>query len=533
MNIASTASLERLKPLSDPQPMISFGTNLKTESKAPSLDNESCYRALAAKDSRFDGVFFVGVSTTGIYCRPICTAKTPRPSSCSFYTGAAAAEAAGFRPCLRCRPELAPYALQQNLAYAVWQRITAGALNHHADLADHSQKTEGGRLEQLAAEVGLSSRQLRRVLLQHFGVSPVELAQTQRLLFAKKLLHETCLSMTDVADAAGFGSIRRFNALFAARYGMAPTALRRQHKSGAALPVSIDDVVTVRLAYRPPFDWIQMLRYLQPRLIAGVESVQLSQPHPAYIRSIRLDDLSGWLRVIHRVKPQQLEVQISPSLTPMLMPILARLRHQFDLDANPALITAHLRSDPALARRIDAVAGIRVPGTFAPFELAVRAILGQQVSVVGASTLTARLVSRFGAICETPFTSVTHHFPDAEILAELPAATLAGIGIPLSRAETIRNMARHAAEGKLRIKPGATLTETIARLTAIPGIGNWTAHYIALRALRFTDAFPAGDLGLQKAMADAGGRLTEKQLVAVAADWTPWRGYAALLLWQT
>ncbi|MEB0010714.1 AlkA N-terminal domain-containing protein [Glaciimonas sp. Gout2] len=527
-----------------PPPII----DTKIESSTKPLNDESCYRALAAKDSRFDGVFFVGVSTTGIYCRPICTAKTPRPSSCTFYTGAAAAEAAGFRPCLRCRPELAPYALQQNLAYAVWQRITAGALNRNSDNrsitnSTEDKNTEGGRLEQLAAEVGLSSRQLRRVLLQHFGVSPVELAQTQRLLFAKKLLQETHLSMTELADAAGFGSIRRFNALFNARYGMAPTALRRQHKPGTAHSNPMEDVVTVRLAYRPPLEWISILQYLQPRLIAGVEAVQLAHASPAYIRSIRLDNVSGWLRVTHLARQQQLEVQISPTLTPMLMPILARLRNLFDLDANPAVITAHLRLDPALANRIDGQSvqhrqpWIRVPGTFAPFELAVRAILGQQVSVAGASTLTARLVSRFGSLCETPFPTITHHFPDAETLTNLPASTLASIGIPTSRAETIRNMARyataHAADGNLPTRPGATLAETIAQLTAIPGIGNWTAHYIALRALRFPDAFPAGDLGLQKAMAEAGGRLTEKQLAAIATAWSPWRGYAALLLWQT
>ncbi|MGS0743591.1 AlkA N-terminal domain-containing protein [Glaciimonas sp. GG7] len=492
------------------------------------LNNASCYRALAAKDSRFDGVFFVGVRTTGIYCRPICSAKTPRPSSCTFYVSAAAAEAAGFRPCLRCRPELAPYALQQNLAYAVWQRIAAGALNHNGG----DDKSSGG-LEQLAAEVGLSSRQLRRVLQQYFGVSPIELAQTQRLLFAKKLLQETRLSMTALADAAGFGSVRRFNALFNARYGLAPTAMRRQQTFSE--PVSAQDVVTVRLAYRPPFDWQHMLRYLQPRLIAGVEAVQLDQTRPAYLRSVCIDNVSGWLRVTHLPKQRQLEVEVAPSLTPLLMPLLARLRQQFDLDANPALITAHLESDPALAKLLDTQPGIRVPGTFAPFELAVRAILGQQVSVAGASTLTARLVSRFGGLAQTPFAAVTHHFPEACVLAALPVATLASIGIPASRAATIRNMALYATDGKLRSTPGASLAETIAQLTTIPGIGNWTAHYIALRALRFPDAFPAGDLGLQKAMATdaSAARLTEKQLTTVAAGWSPWRGYAALLLWQS
>ncbi|MDP5007844.1 MAG: helix-turn-helix domain-containing protein [Glaciimonas sp.] len=333
------------------------------------LHDESCYRALIAKDSRFDGVFFVGVKTTGIYCRPICSAKTPRASSCTFYTNAASAEAAGFRPCLRCRPELAPYALQQNLAYAVWQRITAGALNHgHSDGENDDQNndsSEQGKVEQLAAQVGLSSRQLRRVLLAHFGVTPIELAQTQRLLFAKKLLQETTLPMTVLAYAAGFGSVRRFNTLFNARYGMPPTALRRSlntlKKSGTntastlSMAQMIDakndasNDITLRLAYRPPFSWDRMLAYLQPRLIAGVEMVDSAAQPSYYRRGVRMNGVTGWLTVTHLAKKNQLEIRIAASLTSVLMPLIARLRSQFDLDANPAFIAQHLRQDAALA----------------------------------------------------------------------------------------------------------------------------------------------------------------------------------------
>ncbi|MFC5473364.1 AlkA N-terminal domain-containing protein [Paraherbaspirillum soli] len=486
------------------------------------LSDVSCYRALAARDSRFDGVFFVGIKTTGIYCRPICTAKTARASSCTFYASAAAAEAAGFRPCLRCRPELAPYALQQNLAYAVWQRIAAGALNHR-------DEQDSGDLEQLAQEVGLSSRQLRRVLVQHFGVTPIELAQTQRLLFAKKLLQETALPMAVLADAAGFGSVRRFNALFSERYGMAPTAVRRQLKASAAQEA---DNVTVRLAYRPPFAWETMLRYLQRRLIGGVEAVQLEQEQSAYMRSVRIDGVSGWLRVTHLPPQQQLEVHVAPSLTPSLMPLLSRLRMQFDLDANPALIAQHLQQDPLLAQLLDAHAGIRIPGAFDAFELAVRAVLGQQVSVAGATTVAGRLAQRFGTPCATPFAAVSHHFPAAEQLAEVSALELATIGLPKTRAQTILNLARFAAQGHLQMKPGVTLQEAVAQLKTVAGIGDWTAQYIALRALRFPDAFPAGDLGLQKAVVP-GTRLSERQLAAHAAPWAPWRGYAALLLWHS
>jgi len=478
----------------------------------PVLDRASCYRALAARDTRFDGVFFTGVKTTGIYCRPVCGVKTPRESSCQFFGSAAAAEAAGFRPCLRCRPELAPYALQENLAHAVWQRIAAGALND-------------GKLERLAAEVGLSSRQLRRVLLQHFGVSPVELAQTQRLLFAKKLLQETAMPMADIAFAAGFGSVRRFNALFAQRYGIAPTAIRRTAQGEGAAR----DALVLRLAYRPPYRWPGILDYLAGRAVPGVESVQDGR---AYLRSVRIGELRGWLRVTHVPERHQLALEVAPSLSSRLMPLLARVRSQFDLDANPAVIEAHLRQDALLARQIAAAPGLRVPGAFDAFELAVRAVLGQQVSVAGATTLSGRLVERFGSAAEAPFERLTHHFPLPEALAEAQVPDIAAIGLPGKRAETLRHLARFAAAGGLQLQPGMPLAEAVARLKSVPGIGDWTAHYIALRALRFPDAFPAGDLGLQKAAADPGGRLTEKQLAARAAAWSPWRGYAALALWM-
>lgn len=349
----------------------------------PLLVPASCYRALAAKDARFDGVFFVGIKTTGIYCRPVCSVKTPRESSCTYFSTAAAAEAAGFRPCLRCRPELAPYALQQNLAYAVWQRIAAGALND-------------GDTERLSAEVGLSSRQLRRVLLEHFGVTPVELAQTQRLLFAKKLLQETNLPMSDVAYAAGFGSIRRFNALFLARYGMAPTSIRR---AAGVTPANGQDAITLRLAYRPPYAWEAMLDYLAGRAIPGVEGVIEETPGTrSYARSVMLNGVAGWLRVKHLPARKQLELSLPANLAPVLMPMLARVRKQFDLDANPEVIAAHLSADPLLAAQIRAVPGMRVPGTFDTFELAIRAVLGQQVSVAGATTVSGRLVHAFGEL---------------------------------------------------------------------------------------------------------------------------------------
>lgn len=475
------------------------------------------YRALSARDSRFDGVFFTGVKTTGIYCRPVCRVKTPRASSCEFFSTAAAAEAAGFRPCLRCRPELAPYALQQNLAHAVWQRIADGALNEAS-------------LETLAQQVGLSSRQLRRVLLQEFGVTPVELAQTQRLLFAKKLLQETRLGMAEIAYAAGFGSVRRFNALFAERYQLAPGALRRA--AGGA-----EDGVCLRLAYRPPFAWDAIIAYLGGRAMPGLEAIVWERGQAAYVRSVQLDGRSGWLKVSHLPDKQQLALQVAPQLTPVLLALMARVRQQFDLEANPMVIQQHLESDPMLAPQLARTPGLRVPGAFDSFELAVRAVLGQQVSVAGATTVAGRLVQRFGEPVATPWAGVTHHFPAPSVLAQLPLEQLAGIGIPGARAATLQNLARFALAGGLQHSPAASAEDMVAHLKSVKGIGEWTAQYIAMRALRYPNAFPAGDLGLQKAAAQlsvpAAVRLSEKQLFQRAAGWAPWRAYAALLLWQS
>jgi len=428
----------------------------------PSTDNQSlpdreiCYRALLARDTRFDGVFFIGVKSTGIYCRPVCTVKTPRASSCIFFPNAAAAEAAGYRPCLRCRPELAPYALQQNLAYAVWQRIAAGALNN-------------GDLETLAEQVGLSSRQLRRVLLQNFGVTPIELAQTQRLLFAKKLLQETNLPMTELAYSAGFGSLRRFNALFGERYGMAPTAVRRKTRSDN----ENGDALRLRLAYRPPYDWTQMLHYLAGRAIPGVEAVLADEQ--TYARSVRIDGVEGWISLRNLAAKHQLELDVAPALAPHLMALVSRVRTQFDLDANPAAIEAHLKLDAMLASHIRAVPGLRVPGAFDAFELAVRAVLGQQVSVAGATTLSGRLALRFGEPANSPFAAVNRHFPRAAQLAKASVPEIAQIGLPASRAETIRNLAQFAATEGLILAPGTSLGQAVEHLRGVRGIGERTS----------------------------------------------------------
>ena len=422
-----------------------------------------------------------------------------------------------FAPCLRCRPELAPYALQQNLAHAIWQRIADGALND-VDIESFSQ------------QVGLSSRQLRRVMLQEFGVTPVELAQTQRLLFAKKLLQETRLGMAEIAFAAGFGSVRRFNALFSERYQMAPGSIRRAADHGG-------EGVSLKLAYRPPYAWDAVINYLEGRAMPGLEAVLTEKTGKAYVRSVQMDGIQGWLKVAHLPAKQQLSLQVAPALAPVLMPLMAKVRQQFDLEANPAVIQSHLQHDALLAGQIQRTPGMRVPGAFDSFELAIRAVLGQQVSVAGASTVAGRLVQGFGQPAITPFAEIRHHFPSPQTIAGLSIDELAGIGIPGARAATLQNIARFTLDGGLQRELVASSDEMVARLKTVRGIGEWTAQYIAMRALRFSDAFPAGDLGLQKAAAQLASppteRLSEKQLLQLSQPWAPWRAYAALLLWQS
>lgn len=485
------------------------------------LDDDVCYRALAARDARFDGLFFVGVKTTGIYCRSVCTAKTPRRSSCRFFSGAALAERAGFRPCLRCRPELAPghapLDATRNIARAAAARIEAGALN---DAASNGM----GSLERLAATLGLSSRQLRRAVRKEFGVSPIELAQTQRLLLAKRLIAETELPMTQVAFASGFASVRRFNALFRKHYRLAPTELRRGVTSSL-----VADRIRLTLAYRPPLDWPALLEFFAARAIPGVECVM----GEAYNRTVAIGEHRGVLRVTQCADRHALDVELSTALAPALPTILVRLRNLFDLDARPDVVAAHLSQDPRLAELVARRPGLRVPGAFDSFELGLRAILGQQVSVRGASTLAGRFARRFGEPVAMPLPAeaacLDRFTPTAHALSAARTSTLAGLGVPSTRAETLRRFADAVARGDVDLEPGGDPSVVVVRLLAIPGIGPWTAEYIAMRALRRPDAFPSGDLGLLKAMQTK----SAKQLARVAEPWRPWRAYAAMHLWQS
>lgn len=475
------------------------------------LDARHCYAALKARDTRFDGTFFVGVSTTGIYCRPVCTARLPQADRCRFYSNAATAEQAGYRPCLRCRPELAPGSAPvdavRTTARWVAMRIKEGALN-----ADS--------LESLAAEYGLSSRQLRRVIEQEYGVSPVELAQTHRLLLAKQLLTDSSLGMAEVAFASGFSSVRRFNHLFSSRYGLSPSRLRRKEMVRGGM----SDAIVLKLGYRPPFAWTHLTGFLASRGACGVESVEGNY----YRRTVRLGQYQGWLSARQLEKKHQICVEISPSLMPVLPQLLTQVRRLFDLDANPQIIETQLSKTPQLRKLIQRLPGLRVPGALDTFELAARAILGQQVSVKAATTLFNRYVQAFGEPITTPYAGLTHLAPTAERVAQVSLQSLIDLGLTGRRAQTLQGLAQVLASGGLRLEPASDVEATIAALKNLPGIGDWTASYIAMRALRDPDALPQGDLGLIKAL-----QLDKPKALLVAAEvWRPWRSYAALHLWN-
>jgi AraC family transcriptional regulator of adaptative response / DNA-3-methyladenine glycosylase II len=473
------------------------------------LDADSCYRALIARDDRFDGLFFVGVTTTGVYCRPVCPARTPRRERCRFFARAAQAEHDGFRACFRCRPELAPGnasidAVARTVRAAL-ARIDAGALNDAS-------------VDELAAELGTSGRHLRRALHDALGVTPIELAQTRRLLAAKQLLTDTGLPVTDVAFAAGFASVRRFNAAFRAHYGRSPSSLRRGASGGKSADEAADEVV-VQLGFRPPLAWDALLAFLAPRATPGVEAVDGG----VYRRVVALGGRAGWIAVGPPARAA-LPVAVSPALVPALVPLLARVRALFDLDAQPRAIAAELGRDPRLARALSLQPGVRVPGAFDGLELAVRAVLGQQVSVQAATTLAGRIAAALGTKVAAP--GLERAAPTAEQLIAAGPEALARLGVVPARARTIVALAR-AVEDGLRLEPGADPAETVARLEALPGIGPWTAQVVAMRALRWPDAFPHGDLGIRCAFGGAPARA----VLEAAERWRPWRAYAAMLLW--
>jgi AraC family transcriptional regulator, regulatory protein of adaptative response / DNA-3-methyladenine glycosylase II len=469
------------------------------------LNTNSCYQALVSHDRRFDGAFFVGVSSTGVYCRTVCTARTPSAKNCRFFASAAAAENAGYRPCLRCRPELAPGSARvdalNRAAGVVAKLIEAGALNEMS-------------VSELAGVLGLSERHLRRIVESAFGVSPVALAQTQRLLLAKRLLCDSNLSITEVAFASGFASLRRFNALLKERYGLSPSQLRAGNQQ-----VHLQDTIRCQLNYRPPFDWKSLLNYFGPRSINGVETVA----GDCYSRAVRIGKEKGWLTVQNDTDRNALFVDVSTSLAPVLMPLLSQLKRMFDLDCEPQLILERLGS---LA---ESHPGLRLPGAFDGFETSLRAVLGQQVSVKAASTLMNRLCRQYGEPVNTGQPGLELLSPTAEKLADLEADKLIELGVTGARARTIITLARAVAAGTISLALPIDPETRIAEFMELPGIGVWTAHYLAMRVLHWPDAFPASDLGIRKAL----GVNNERKILSMAEGWRPWRSYAAIHLWKS
>ncbi len=479
------------------------------------LDRAACDRARLARDPRFDGLFFIGVKSTGIYCRPICPARSPRPENIVYYPSAAAAASAGLRPCLRCRPETAPDTPAWNGTSATVARamhlIRQGAL-------------DGGSVEDLAARLGVGARHLRRLFRQHIGATPKAIADNQRLLFAKRLVVETGMTITQAALAAGYGSLRRFNAAFRKHVGRTPSQLRSscpQTRTQSDYGFSC----TLTMPYRPPYDWDRMLAFFQGRAIPGVEWVG----DGVYRRTIRLSTTRGTIAVWHAQKGHALELEVCLTDSRELMRVVARARRMFDLDANPRAIHQTLIQDRLLAERIRKTPGLRLPGSWDPFETAVRAVVGQQISVKGAVSQLGHIARLFGV----PYDGagkphLTRLFPDA---AEMLAGDMAAIGMPRKRKETLRQIAQHIFSGSLQLDTVGDLSRFVDSMTAIPGIGEWTANYVAMRALGEPDAFPASDLGIMKALQVGDIRPTVRQVTARADAWRPWRAYAAIYLW--
>src|SRR5690348_11877016 len=475
------------------------------------LNSVTCYRALRARDARFDGRFYVAVSSTRIYCRPVCTVKPPRLENCRFYPSAAAAEVAGYRPCLRCRPELAP----GNASVDATTRMAQAAASL---IEDRALDSDG--LGDVASSLGITDRHLRRVFGAEFGVSPIEFAQTQRLLLAKRLLTDTVLPVTEVALASGFGSLRRFNALFKERYRLNPKQLRRvAPRPGAAQA----DALRFELAYRPPYDWPGLAAFLGARAIQGVELVDAK----SYRRTVRVAhekrEHFGWIEVAPSLRKPALTVALSPSLAKAAPLVIGRVKALMDLSCHPAEVSG------ALGELAGKHAGVRVPGAFDGFEVAVRAILGQQVSVAAARTLAGRFAAAFGTPVETPFPALACAFPAPERIAGLRAGDIAKLGMPGSRAQTVLALARAVARDGLELKPHAEIERTLDALRALPGVGEWTAQYIAMRALAWPDAFPHTDLGVMKAL----GEKRPQEVLAAAEAWRPWRAYAVMHLWRS
>lgn len=482
-------------------------------------DKKIYYTAFKSKDSRFDGHFFVGISSTGIYCRPVCSARIPKEENCNYYKTAAEAEKSGYRPCLLCRPELAPHEAVAD-AGNILARKAARLLEESCG--------SGQSVSELAEFLGCSDRHLRRVFLEEYHVTPVEYVQTCRLLMAKSLLTDTDLSVTGVAMASGFGSLRRFNELFQKKYQLSPTSLRKEIKEGKDKRSEI----TVGLGYRAPFEWQKILDFLTLRAIQGVEKVH----DEFYFRTVRLRDKSGnlmlgWIKVGNKPQKNILTVSVSESLITALPNILAQVRRLFDLYCDPDAVYEALSGMNGIKAGM-CVRGIRLPGCMDPFEMSVRAVLGQQITVKAASTLAGRMAEVFGTPIETGINDLTYVFPSPVDIMKLEGRIedhLCPLGIIATRARTIQSLASMFSTGTIDCSLNADPIKEIKKLMQIPGIGTWTAKYIAMRAIGWTDAFLETDYGVKKALEP----MTAKEMLTIAEEWKPWRSYATINLWNS
>ena len=472
------------------------------------LDPDAAYLAFKARDARFDGRIFVGVTSTGVYCRPVCRVRTPRRENCRFFDTRAQAEAAAFRPCMKCRPEIAPGLSQMDSS-----RTLADTAARWIEHAVHSG--EGVALPTLAAKLGVTDRHLRRIFQATHGVAPHEYLTTQRLLLAKQFLTDTTQAVTQVALASGFDSLRRFNAAFAERYRFNPTQLRRE---GAAPSSSM----ALRLAYRPPYDVQAVLGFFVRREVRGVEQVEGLTLRRTVGWLHRGTRVTGWISARFVPEKNEVHVDASASLTPVLGAVMQRVRQGLDLDADPALI------DPAMSLLpVPLRPGTRLPGVMDGFEGAVRVILGQQVTVKAARTLVQRLVDRFGEPISTPYPALTHVFPHAQAIAAADPEVIGKLGIVRQRVKALQALAAAVADGSLLLHRGAPLEPMLDALRALPGVGEWTAQVIAMRALAWPDAWPASDIGLMNAL----GSRDPKHITLLAEPWRPWRAYAVMRLW--
>lgn len=482
------------------------------------LDVDACYAALASHDTRFDGRFFIGVSSTGIYCRPVCRVKMPKRENCSFFANAASAEAAGFRPCLKCRPELAPGCSSMDAVARIARK--AASLIEEGYLDDH-------KLTDLAEFFDITTRHLRRSFFSEFGVSPVQYLQTIRLLLAKNLLTDTSVSMTEVAMAAGFGSIRRFNDLFRKHYNLTPGNLRKKWTSLSEK----NDEIKLSVSYRPPYAWEKILTFLAARAIPGVECVVDDTYSRTVLVRRKAKAFRGWISVANLPGRNSLSVTLSSNLLPVLSPVLARIRALFDTNCDPVEIFEKLQTMNAVSPQLP-VPGIRLPGCFEPFEMSVRAILGQQITVKAARTLAMRFAEKFGEKIDTPWPDLSLAFPEPETICGLSAPVadhLGPLGITGARAGSILALAKAMASGSINLHNSCNPQNEMEKLLELPGFGPWTVQYIGMRAMGWPDAFPHTDYGVRKALAD----IESKEILLMAQKWQPWRSYATINLWNS